>query len=125
MSTKTYKNILLVGGSGDPGKHILRALLADSIVHVSILSYADSNATFPSNVKAIKVDYSDKGALTTVVVGRDVVISTIGCEDLFNDFGTTLVKPRNDAGVKWFILSEFVADYDDHICTTIPVLNPN
>ncbi|CAF1566104.1 unnamed protein product, partial [Didymodactylos carnosus] len=67
-------------------------------------------------------DYSDKGALTNALVGQHVVISTVGGEGLFNDFGTTLVEAAIDAGVKWFIPSEFGADYDDPICTTVPPL---
>ncbi len=31
MSTTIYKNVLLVGGAGDLGKHILSALLADQL----------------------------------------------------------------------------------------------
>jgi uncharacterized protein YbjT (DUF2867 family) len=89
---------------------------------VSILSRTNSNAIFPSNVKVIKVDYSDKSALTKALVGQDVVISTVGAEGLANDFGTTLVEAAIDADVKLFIPSEFGADYDDPICTTVPVL---
>jgi hypothetical protein len=51
-----------------------------------------------------------------------VVISTVSGEGLDNDFGETLVEAALDVGVKWFIPSEFGADYDDSICTTIPVL---
>ncbi|CAF1157113.1 unnamed protein product [Adineta steineri] len=122
MSTNTYKNIILLGAAGDTGKHILPALLADSTFNVIILSRADSNATFSSNVKVIKVNYSDKNALTKALVGQDVLISTVGGEGLHNDFGTTLVQAAIDAGVKWFIPSEFGADYADPICTTIPPL---
>lgn len=122
MSTNTYKNILLLGGTGDTGKYILPALLADSNFNVSVLSRFNSNATFPSNVKVIKVDYSDKSALTKALIGQDVVISTVGGEGLFDDFGTSLVQAAIDAGVKWFIPSEFGTDYDDPIAATVPAL---
>jgi uncharacterized protein YbjT (DUF2867 family) len=71
MSTNTYKNVLLVGGTGATGKHILAALLADGTFNVTVLSRATSNATFPSHVKVIKVDYSDKKALTEALRGQD------------------------------------------------------
>jgi uncharacterized protein YbjT (DUF2867 family) len=122
MSANTYKNVILLGATGDTGKYILPALLADSNFNVTVLSRINSNAIFPSNVKVIKVDYSDKNALTKALVGQDVIISTVGGEGLFDNFGTTLVEAAIDAGVKWFIPSEFGTDYDDPIATTIPPL---
>jgi uncharacterized protein YbjT (DUF2867 family) len=123
MSANAYKNVILLGATGDTGKYILSALLADSTFNVSILSRINSNATFPSNVKVFKVDYSDKDALTKALVGQDVVISTVGGEGLFDNFGRTLVEAAIDAGVKWFIPSEFGTDYDDPIAATIPPLS--
>lgn len=122
MSKIIYKNILLIGGTGDTGKYILPALLADSSFNVSVLSRASSKATFPSNLNIIKVDYSDKNALTKALVGQDVVISAVGGEAIDTDFGIVLAEAAIDAGVKWIIPSEFGGDYDDPIIDTIPVL---
>ena len=124
MSTNTYKNVLLLGAAGDTGKYILPALLADSSFNISILSRVNSNTTFPSNVKVIKVDYSDKTAVTKALVGQDVIISTVGGESLLNGFGITSVEAAIDAGVKWFIPSEFGGDTDDPICATFPAFVP-
>jgi uncharacterized protein YbjT (DUF2867 family) len=120
MSSNTYKNVLLVGAAGDVGKYVLPALLADSIFNVSILSRANSNSKFSSNIKVIKVDYLDLDVLTKALIGQDIVISTTGGESLGNDFGHTLAEAAINAGVKWFIPSEFGADYEDPFAATIP-----
>ena len=74
----TYKNVLLIGAGGNLGKPILSALRADSNFHVTVLSRAESTATFPSDVNVIKADYSNKEALIKACTGQDVVISVVG-----------------------------------------------
>ncbi|CAF1272454.1 unnamed protein product [Adineta ricciae] len=122
MSTNIFKNVLLIGGTGDTGKHILSALLADPVFNVTVLSRHNSTAKFPSNAQVIKVDYSDKNALTKALTGQDVVISAVGGEGIDTNFGITLVEASIDAGVKWLIPSEFGGDYDDPFIDNIPVL---
>lgn len=122
MSSNTYKNVLIVGAAGDVGKSVLLALLADSTFNVSVLSRTNSNSSFPSKVHVIKVDYSDSNALTKALIGQDIVISTTGGETLGNDFGHTLAEAALNAGVKWFLPSEYGADYEDPFVDTIPVL---
>jgi len=121
MSTNNYKNVLLIGATGNVGKHVLSALLADSTFNVTILSRVNSNATFPSNVKVIKVDYSDAAALTKALAKQDVVVSTIGGEGLATNFGEVLVQAAIDANVKWLIPSEFGIDIEDP-AANIPLL---
>lgn len=77
MSTSIYKNILLIGAGGNLGKPILSALRADSTFNVTVLSRADSAATFSSDVKVIKADYSNKDAMVKALTGQDVVISAV------------------------------------------------
>jgi len=113
MTTNNYKNVLLVGATGDLGKYVFQALLADSAFNVTVLSRANSNATFPSNVKVIKVDYSDTNALTKALANQDVVISTVGGEATATNFGELLVQAAIDANVKWFIPSEFGINIED------------
>ena len=122
MSANTYKNVILLGATGTVGKHVLPALLADSAFDVTVLSRADSKATFPSNAKVIKVDYSDKAALREALKNQDVVISTIGGEGVASGFGEALVHAAIDAKVKWIIPSEFGLDVEDPLAN-IPLLN--
>ncbi len=44
-----------------------------------------------------------------------MVISTVGGEELFEDFCTTLVEAAIDTCIQWIIPSKFGADYDDPI----------
>jgi uncharacterized protein YbjT (DUF2867 family) len=110
MSVNTYKNVLLVGAAGDLGKHILTGLLADSTFDVTVLTRINSTSSFPSNVKVIKIDYSNKDALKKALTGQDVIISTIGNDGILAKFDQTLVEAAIEAGVKWFIPSEFTGD---------------
>ena len=107
MSANNYKNVILLGATGNVGKYVLEALLADSSFNVTVLSRTDSKATFPSNVKVIKVDYSDTTALTKALAIQDVVISTVGGEGITSNFGEVLVQAAIAANVKWIIPSEF------------------
>ncbi len=68
--------------SGNIGQVILSGLVADSHFTFSVLSRANSSATFPSEVNVIKADYSDKNALVKALTGEDVVISAVGGEGL-------------------------------------------
>jgi uncharacterized protein YbjT (DUF2867 family) len=123
MTTNNYKNVLLIGATGNLGKYVFEALLGDSTFNVTVLSRANSNATFPSNVKVLKVDYSDTTALTKALANQDVVISTIGGEGLANNFDEVLVQAAIDANVKWFIPSEFGSNPEDPLAN-IPYLAP-
>jgi hypothetical protein len=120
MSTITYKNVLLVGGSGDLGKHILSALLADSTFNVTVLSRTGSSSVFPLNVKVIKIDYTDYDAVKKALTGQDVVISAIGGDGTFEKFDLTLIEASVEVGVKWFIPSEFSADVSQSNFASLP-----
>ena len=121
MAANNYKNIILLGATGNVGKYVLPALLEDSSFNVTVLSRNNSNATFPSNAKVIKVDYSDTAALTKALTNQDVVVSTIGGEGLASNFGEILVQAAIDAKVKWIIPSEFGIDIEDP-SANIPLL---
>ena len=120
MTSASYNNVLLVGATGDLGKHIFAGLLADSTFNVTVLSRINSTATFPSNVKVLKVDYSDKNALVEALVGQDVVISAVGGEGLTTNVDLTLIEAALQAGVKWFIPSQFASDVSHPFYKTIP-----
>lgn len=120
MTTATYKNVLLVGASGDLGQHIFAGLRVDPTFNVTVLSRIDSISTFPSDVKVLKVDYSNFNALVEALVGQDVVISAVGGEGLTSHFDLTLVVAALQAGVKWFIPSEFVSDITHPFYSSLP-----
>jgi uncharacterized protein YbjT (DUF2867 family) len=103
MPSNIYKNVLLVGAAGTLGKHILPNLLADSNFKVSVLSRADSTATFSSNVHVLKVDYSNKLALIKALIEPDAIISAVGGEALVNNFDKSLIEAAIEASVKGII----------------------
>jgi hypothetical protein len=95
----------------------LSALRADSTFNVTVLSRADSAATFSSDVKMIKADYSNKDALVKAFTGQDVVISAVGAaahhEPIHGDmanFDKIVIDAALQAGVKWIIPTEFGPD---------------
>ena len=122
--SSTYKNVLLVGGAGDLGKHVLSALLADSSFNVTVLSRIDSKSVFPSYVKVIKVDYKDNNAIKKALTGQDIVISAVGGNAFFDKFDHTLIEAAVEVGVKWFIPSEFTADVSHSQFGSIPFMAP-
>jgi saccharopine dehydrogenase-like NADP-dependent oxidoreductase len=123
MPSNTYKNVLLVGASGNVGKNILLELLADSNFKISILSRIDSSASFSSDINVIKVDYSDKPALVKALIGQDIVISAVGGEAIINNFDKILIEAALEASIKWFIPSEYGFDLDNSSVASIPVLH--
>jgi len=120
MSTTAYKNVLLIGGSGVLGKHILSALLADSTFNVTALTRVGSTSTFPSNVKLIKIDYADNDAVKKALTGQDIVISALGDNSLFDKLDQTLIEASVEVGVKWYIPSEFTADVSHPRFSSLP-----
>ncbi len=119
MTTGTCKNVLLVGASGDVGKNILADLLGDPHFKISVLSRIDSSANFALNANIIKVNYSDKSALIKALTGQDIVISIVGGEALMKNLGKNLIEAALEAGVRWFIPSEFGFDLDNPSASSI------
>ena len=124
MTTTTYKNVLLVGASGYLGQQIFAGLRADPSFNVTVLSRINSTSTFPSDVKVFKVDYSNQKALVEALTGQDVVISAVGQEGLTSRFDLTLVEVALQAGVKWFIPSEFISDISHPFYLPLPFIAP-
>ncbi|CAF1273488.1 unnamed protein product [Adineta steineri] len=122
MSSTTYKNVILVGGAGELGKHILNALLADSSFNVTVLTRTDSKSTFPSNVKVVKVDYKDKNEIKKALTGQDVVVSAAGGSAVSDKLDLTLIEASVEAGVKWYIPSEFTADTNHPRFSSLPII---
>ncbi|CAF3135941.1 unnamed protein product [Rotaria sp. Silwood2] len=120
MSENRYKNVLLVGASGNIGKYILSDLLVDPDFKVSVLSRTDSLTNFPSTVNIIRVNYSDKSALVKALTGQDIVISAVGGEALLKNLDKILIEAALEAGVKWFIPSEYGFDLDHSSASSIP-----
>jgi len=104
------KNVLLIGASGNLGPSVLREFL-NSPFNISVLSRQESTATFPSDVKVIKADYSSSSSLTAALQGQDAVISIVGGVALGDQ--QKFIDAAIAAGVKRFLPSEFGSNTPD------------
>jgi hypothetical protein len=112
--------VLLVGGAGDLGKHILSALLADSTFNVTVLTRINSTSIFPSQLKLIKINYTDYDAVKKALTGQDIVISAVGGSGFFDKLDLKLIEASVEVGVKWYIPSEFTADVSHPHFSSLP-----
>ena len=66
----------------------------------------------------------DKAALVKAFTGQDIVISTVGGEAIINNLDKILIEAALEAGVKWFIPSEYGFDLDNPVAASIPINIP-
>ncbi|KAI9751935.1 MAG: hypothetical protein M4579_005818 [Chaenotheca gracillima] len=99
-----FKNIVLIGGSGNLGALVLRELQATNKFNVTVLSRASSSSTFPAGVKVVKSDYSED-SLVEIFRGQDAVIATLTTTASGDQY--PILNAAAKAGVKRFIPSEF------------------
>ncbi|GIC90224.1 aromatic alcohol reductase [Aspergillus udagawae] len=114
-----YKNVALVGASGNIGKIILHGLVASAKFNVTVISRKGSEATFPPGVTVRKTDFSEAD-LEAAFKGQDVVISALGAMG----FGEQkkIVDTAVRAGVQRFLPSEFSASsQDDAVLQLLPL----
>ncbi|KAJ2905881.1 hypothetical protein MKZ38_003889 [Zalerion maritima] len=100
----SFKNIAVVGGAGNLGPAIVKALL-DADFNVTALSREGSTSTFPSGVTVKKVNYDSSDSVTAALEGQDALVSVIASPAIKNQIA--LVDAAIAAGVKRIIPSEF------------------
>ncbi|KAL1792219.1 hypothetical protein ACET3X_009970 [Alternaria dauci] len=116
----TFRNVLLIGGSGTLGSVLLEAL-KESSYNVAVLSRQESTSQLPEGTKVIRADYGDTSSLEAAMKGQDVVISTVG--PTVTDGQKSFIDAAVAAGVKRFIPSEFGPNtVDPRVTEFIPVL---
>ncbi|KAK6543345.1 hypothetical protein TWF694_000096 [Orbilia ellipsospora] len=98
-------NVLIIGAAGKLGTHILKALIAEPKINVTILTREDSTSTFPSGVSIKKADYSSNESLVAAFKGHDTILSLVGGFWLLDQL--KFVDAAVEAGVKRFYPSEF------------------
>ncbi|KAJ4252839.1 hypothetical protein NW762_010745 [Fusarium torreyae] len=106
----SYKNIAIVGASGNTGKIIIDGLLSAAKFNITVLTRKESTTTFAKEVNVRKTDFSESD-LIDALRGQDAVISTLGVEG----FGEQqkIVDAAVQAGVKRFLPSEFSSSSED------------
>ncbi|CAN9093294.1 unnamed protein product [Alternaria alternata] len=116
----TYRNVLLIGGSGTLGSVVLKILL-DSPYDTTVLSRQQSSSQFPEGVRVIRADYDDPDSLESAMRGQDVVISTVGGAAAGDQ--NRFIDAAVAAGVKRFLPSEYGPNTQDpRVVEFIPIL---
>lgn len=113
------KNIAFFGASGALGAPILKELIDAQKFNITVISRNESNATFPSGVKAIKLDYNSVSELTEAFKGQDAVVSAVGTPGFLGQ--KVFIEAAIAAGVPRFIPSEFGSDLSNPKSATLTV----
>ncbi|CZS94454.1 uncharacterized protein RAG0_04443 [Rhynchosporium agropyri] len=88
---------------GDFGPAILKEPLDFELLETSVSTRRSSNHNFSSQVKVIKVDYTDLESLTSTLVDQDTLVSAIGTLAIPSQ--KPLIDAAVNAGVKIKLLS--------------------
>ncbi|KAB5566304.1 hypothetical protein GE09DRAFT_1055875 [Coniochaeta sp. 2T2.1] len=116
----TIETVAVAGATGLMGTPILSALLASNF-NVTVLTRQDSTAaTFPSNVKVIRVDYSSHSSLVSALKGIDAVVSALTHLAIATS-ESALIDAAVEAGVKRFLPSEYASDTTNPVAATFPL----
>jgi hypothetical protein len=86
---------------------------------VSVLTRANSKATFPSYVNILPVDYESIESLTTALKGQDALVSCLA--SLAIELDNNLIDAAATAGVKRFIPAHYTADLRNKNSIQLPM----
>ncbi|PSN58922.1 NAD(P)-binding protein [Corynespora cassiicola Philippines] len=112
-------NLKSVAASGNLGQAIVPFLVRANF-NVLAICRPNSKALFSENIKTIKTEY-DLGPLTESLEGQDVVLCVLDPTALAAE--TVVIDAATDAGVKWFIHSEFGHNTaDERVLSSLPFL---
>ena len=102
------KNIAIVGGSGQQGSPIVKALVASGKFIVTAITRSESSSTFPSEVKVTRGDYSDE-FFESALESQDALIIILGVTAP-KDLQSRITKAAAVASVPWVLPCEFGPD---------------
>lgn len=102
--SKVIKNVAIAGAAGNLGATVLAEFLKTPEFNVSVITRADSTATFPHGVKVHKTNYT-KDELADVLKGQDAVLSLISFSSAAAQ--RALIDASVEAGVTRFFPNEF------------------
>ncbi|KAI9832913.1 MAG: hypothetical protein M1819_003943 [Sarea resinae] len=115
------KNVVVIGAGGNVGPHVLSALQSAKF-NVTVLSRESSSATFPSDVKVHKSDYSH-ASLVSIFKGQDAIVSPVASAAVPEQ--KKFIDAAVEAGVKRYIPGDFGSDTTDQkVLDVVPVLGP-
>ncbi|KAF2737395.1 NAD(P)-binding protein [Polyplosphaeria fusca] len=120
------ENIIIAGATGSVGAPILKALLEEPSLNITILTRTGSSAKFPEGipVKTVSDAYTVK-ELTEAFEGQDAVLVALSTGPVTkDDLALRIIDAAVAAGVKRFIPSEFAANnLDPRARKLVPVFD--
>lgn len=123
----SIKNVIIAGATGSVGTPILKALLNEPSLNITILTRASSSAKFPANipVKEVSDDFT-VAELTQAFKGQDAVVVAISTTPVTKEgrdgLAFRLIDAAVAAGIKRFIPSEYGANnLDPRARSLVPV----
>jgi uncharacterized protein YbjT (DUF2867 family) len=102
-----FRNVALVGASGNLGSEVLNALLTQGMHNITVVTRAASQATFPSTVNVCRGELTDGAFLEATFKGQDIVISMLAFDGLKDE--DHIIEAASRAGVKNIVPSEWGA----------------
>jgi uncharacterized protein YbjT (DUF2867 family) len=103
------KKVIVVGGGGHLGSHVVSAFDTDPHFEVSILSRHSSKFTFPPHIPVHRVsDNYEETELVEIFTGQDAIICTIASEAVHQQ--KPIINAAVKARVRHFVPSEFGHD---------------
>ncbi|KAF3315593.1 hypothetical protein TWF173_003507 [Orbilia oligospora] len=128
-----FKNVLLIGATGDLGQHILSALLKTTTTHpsqpltITLLTRSTSTAKFPAHPSIAHIhkgDIKDREFLATAFLGQDMIVSAISPYALLDQ--KLMLSVAAEVGVKRFVVGEFGMDTrDEELTDSVAVFKQN
>ena len=118
MTEHSGKLVVVAGGTGGIGRHIVDGILASKKHTVKVFTRQDPSTVSDLTAKGanvVKVDYSDHASLVKELQGVHTVISPlISLDDSYITTQTNLLKACLEAKVKRFAPSEFAGKHDSN-----------
>jgi len=105
--TEKLQNVAVIGASGNLGAPVVQELIAAKI-NTTAVSRKDSDATFPSEVKVARTDYS-LDSLVDIFKGQDAVLC------LMSGYGKSLENTIVDASIKAGVKRYFPSEFGTHL----------
>ncbi|KAF8858179.1 NAD(P)-binding protein [Acephala macrosclerotiorum] len=115
----TFKNIALLGATGNLGSRILTALNKAGFT-VTAIQRKDSTNVPQGASHSLKVDLSSESDLTTAFKGQDVVVSALPNPRLVTD--KIWMNAAINAGVKRIIPSEYSTNLENKRAQKLPII---
>ncbi|KAK5045056.1 hypothetical protein LTR84_010204 [Exophiala bonariae] len=106
MAGASIKKVLVIGGGGNLGPAILKALAGDSTFTVSILARRSGSSTYPAGIRVTTVDDSyPEAQLRSVFKHQDAIICALSLQSIGEQI--KFIDCAVEAGVKVFVPAEF------------------